>query len=197
VAFNALQLNNKSRPHNPLINSGAIMMCSLIQNSEYKADRFEFIIKQWMAMAGGKHIGFDMAVYLSEQGTADRNFALAYFMNEKNAFPEDTDINQTLELYFQCCSLLINADAMAVVAATLANGGVCPLTGEQILSAETVKCCLSIMGSCGMYDYSGEFAFKVGLPAKSGVGGAIFSVIPGVMGICTFSPCLDRYGNSF
>ena len=148
-------------------------------------------------MAGGKHIGFDMAVYLSEQGTADRNFALAYFMNEKNAFPENTDINQTLELYFQCCSLLINADSMAVVAATLANGGVCPLTGEQLLSPDTVKCCLSVMSSCGMYDYSGEFAFKVGLPAKSGVGGGIFGVIPGVMGICTFSPCLDEYGNSF
>jgi glutaminase len=219
VAFNALQLNKNGLPHNPMINAGAIMMCSLIKNdgSLDKADRYDYICQKWKAASGHiSKVGFDMAVYLSEQGTADRNNALAHFMHEKrakkvrrqkngveeieekntSAFPENTDIQETLELYFQCCSLLMDSDGLSVVAATLANGGVCPLTKEKVFDQETVKYCLSLMASCGMYDYSGQFAFKVGLPAKSGVGGGIFVVIPNIMGICTFSPKIDEYGNS-
>ena len=85
---------------------------------------------------------------------------------------------------------------MSIIAATLANGGVCPLTNERVLETKTVKDVLSIMNSCGMYDYSGEFAFNVGLPAKSGVSGAIMIIVPGIMGICTYAPPLDKYGNS-
>jgi glutaminase len=85
---------------------------------------------------------------------------------------------------------------MSVIAATLANGGVNPLTNERVIQTKTVKDVLSIMNSCGMYDYSGEFAFKVGVPAKSGVSGAIMVIVPGVMGFCTYSPQLDKYGNS-
>jgi glutaminase len=85
---------------------------------------------------------------------------------------------------------------LAIVAATIANGGVNPLSGEQVYSPATVQNILSLMNCCGMYDYSGEFAFKIGMPAKSGVGGGIIMIVPGVMGICTFSPPLDSYGNS-
>jgi glutaminase len=85
---------------------------------------------------------------------------------------------------------------MSIIAATLANGGVCPLTNERVLQTKTVKDVLSIMNSCGMYDYSGEFAFRVGIPAKSGVSGAVMIIVPGVMGICTFCPKLDTHGNS-
>ncbi|MCG8648444.1 MAG: glutaminase, partial [Pirellulales bacterium] len=90
----------------------------------------------------------------------------------------------------------MNAERFATVAATLANGGVCPLTGERILQTTTVQRCLSLMSSCGMYDFSGEFAFRVGLPAKSGVSGAVIVVIPNVAGLCIWSPALDENGNS-
>jgi glutaminase len=101
-----------------------------------------------------------------------------------------------LDFYFQTCSLEVNVKTLASIAATLANGGICPATGRRILSPETVKNCLILLFSCGMYDYSGAWAFNVGLPAKSGVSGCIFVVIPNVMGLCTFSPRLDFRGNS-
>ena len=124
------------------------------------------------------------------------NFALAYFMSEKKAFPENTDLIETLEFYFQCCSIELKSPSMASAAATLANGGVNPLTGKKVFSASTAKNCLSLMNSCGMYDFSGEYAFKIGFPAKSGVSGAMLIVIPNVMGICVWSPNLDELGNS-
>jgi glutaminase len=117
-------------------------------------------------------------------------------MKEKGAFPKGTDLLQTLELYFQCCSLEMSSDQLSVVASTLANGGVSPLTGERLLLPDTVKNCLSLMSSCGMYDFSGEFAFTIGIPSKSGVGGGIMAVIPNLMGIAVYSPRLDALGNS-
>ncbi len=117
-------------------------------------------------------------------------------MEQDPGFPPGTDLTDVLEFYFQCCSLEVTANKLSVLAATLANGGTNPLTSEQIFSPKTVKNCLSFMNSCGMYDYSGEFAFKIGIPSKSGVGGGIISVIPGLMGVVTFSPPLDKYGNS-
>ena len=110
---------------------------------------------------------------------------------------KNTNIIDTLELYFQCCSIETNTKSLSIVAGTLANGGINPLTGERIFKAETVKNILSMMLMCGMYDYSGEFAFKIGIPAKSGVSGAVMLVIPNVMGIVTWSPNLDSIGNSF
>ena len=116
--------------------------------------------------------------------------------NKKTGFPDNTDINETLELYFQSCSMKLILKYTLIVAATLANGGINPFTGKEIFSSETVKNILSVMLTCGMYDYSGEFAFKIGIPAKSGVSGSIMIVIPNVMGICVWSPRLDDIGNS-
>ena len=202
--FNALMLNEDSKPHNPLINAGAIMICSLIKKhlETTPGERFENILNSWNKAIGNiKKVSFSNSTYLSERKTADRNFALAYFMreindNKKVGFPEGTDIIEVLELYFQCCSIEITCEMMSIVASTLANGGVCPLTDERIWDTISVKNCLSLMASCGMYDYSGEFGFTMGFPAKSGVSGTIMIVIPGVMGICTWSPRLDKYGNS-
>ena len=116
---------------------------------------------------------FGNSIYLSERETADRNFALAYYMREKGTFPREADLVDVLDFYFQCCSVELTTEMMSVAAATLAAGGICPITGERVLSSETVRHCLSLMSSCGMYDFSGEFAFSIGLPAKSGVSGVI------------------------
>lgn len=196
VSFNGFALNGDGLPHNPMANAGAIMSCALIRQELAPSDRFDFVAETWRRLAGGYRPGFSNATYLSERSTADRNFALGYSMRETGAFPEGTDLIETLEFYFQSCSIELTSDAMASVAATLAGGGVCPMTGERILQPSTVQMCLSLMSSCGMYDFSGEWAFRVGLPAKSGVSGAIWVVVPNVLGLCIWSPRLDRFGNS-
>lgn len=195
-SFNEITLDAQRRPHNPMINAGAIMCASMIQRGLNPAEKFDFVLQSWRKLAGGLKPNFDNAVYLSEKSTADRNFALAYFMRENGGFPEESDMLGALDFYFQCCSIEMTAEAMSVVAATLAKSGVCPTTGDQVLRPEVVKDCLSLMHSCGMYDFSGEFAFSIGLPAKSGVGGGLMLVIPNVMGICIWSPPLDELGNT-
>lgn len=194
--FNELTLNKENRPHNPMINAGAIATCSLIRRGATVADRFDHVMEQWQRLAGGQKAGFSNAVYLSEKEKGDRNYALGYFMKEKRVFPDGTDLLQTLEFYFQCCSIEATCERMSIIAATLANGGVCPLTGERVLRFETVRACLSLMYSCGLYDFSGEFAFTIGLPAKSGVSGALMVVVPNTLGLCIWSPKLDSLGNS-
>lgn len=194
--FNELRLNPDGLPHNPMVNAGAIMACALIRPKGGLVQRFEAVMDTWARLSGGKRPGFNNAVYVSERQSADRNFALAYFMREKGAFPEGSSLMETLDFYFQCCSLEVNSEHISIAAATLANGGVCPLTGERVMEASTVRHCLSLMSTCGMYDFSGEFAFHIGLPAKSGVSGAIMVVVPNVMGVGLFSPRLDSLGNS-
>jgi glutaminase len=194
--FNELKLNNEGKPHNPMINAGAIVCCSLLRPGLSIADRFDYLMERWRVLAGGTRPGFSNQTYLSERATADRNFALGYYMQERKVFPKGTNMLETLEFYFQACSIEQTCESLGVVASTLANGGICPLTGERLLEPETVRSCLSLMGSCGMYDFSGEFAFTIGLPAKSGVAGAIMIVVPNVMGVCVWSPRLDRLGNS-
>ncbi len=193
--FNELALGEDGEPHNPMINAGAIMCSSMVRPDLDLAERFDFLLDIWARLCGNTRPQFNNAVYQSERKTADRNYALGYYMREHKAFPDGSDMLQTLEFYFQSCSIELDADAMAVLAATLANGGVCPITGERVLRTDTVRHCLSLMVSCGMYDFSGEFAFSVGLPAKSGVGGAMIVVVPNLMGLCLWSPRLDERGN--
>jgi glutaminase len=194
--FNELSLTHDGLPHNPMINSGAIMTCSLLRSRDELADRFDHVAATWRRLSGSNRVGFNNSVYLSERRTADRNFALGYFMREHGAFPEGTDLLETLEFYFQCCSIELDAQGLATVAATFANAGINPLTNEAVFKPSTARYCLSLMSSCGMYDYSGEFAFTIGLPAKSGVSGGLMLVVPGVMGVCIWSPRLDPVGNS-
>jgi glutaminase len=191
-----ITLNHKSRPHNPFLNTGGIMTTSLLFSKDIASDRFDNIISIWERASGGEKVFFNNTVYLQELQKADKNKALAYFMHEKKAFPKETDLSRTLELYFQSCSLEMNCESLSVVSATLANGGRCPVSGEDIFSAETVKHCLSLMSSCGMNDFSGEFAFRVGLPATSGASGGMMLIIPNLLGLCIWSPPLDKNGHS-
>uniref|UniRef100_A0A8C8G559 glutaminase n=1 Tax=Oncorhynchus tshawytscha TaxID=74940 RepID=A0A8C8G559_ONCTS len=163
LRFNKLFLNEEDKPHNPMVNAGAIVCTSLLK---------------------------------SERESGDRNFAIGYYLKEKKCFPEGTDMTSILDLYFQLCSIEVTCESASVMAATLANGGFCPITGERVLGPEAVRNTLSLMHSCGMYDFSGQFAFHVGLPAKSGVAGGILLVVPNVMGIMCWSPPLDKLGNS-
>ena len=196
LSFNELTLNKSGLPHNPMINAGAIMSSSLIRRDLPLADRLDHLSQTIGALCGNGAPGFNNAVFHSERETADRNFALAHHMRERGAFPENTDIATTLDYYFSACSIEVNALSMSLIAATLANGGVCPTTGERVFAEENVKNCLSMMHSCGMYDYSGEFAFTVGIPAKSSVSGVVIAVVPNLMGVAVWSPRLDTCGNS-
>jgi glutaminase len=196
VSFNALTLDVNGLPHNPLINAGAIMSASLIEQKQNPADKFDHILDVWKELNGISFPSFNNSIYQSERTTADRNFALAYWMKENNAFPEDVNIEEVLDFYFQCCSIEGETTLLSRVAATFANSGINPFTNHKVFKPETVKNCLSMMYSCGMYEYSGEFAFSIGVPAKSGVSGAIWLVIPNVMGISIYAPKLDIHGNS-
>nr|KAF6452952.1 hypothetical protein HJG59_008243 [Molossus molossus] len=161
-----------------------------------KAEKFDFVLQYLNKMAGNEYVGFSNATFQSEKETGDRNYAIGYYLKEKKCFPKGVDMMSALDLYFQLCSVEVTCESGSVMAATLANGGICPITGESVLSAEAVRNTLSLMHSCGMYDFSGQFAFHVGLPAKSAVSGAILLVVPNVMGMMCLSPPLDKLGNS-
>ncbi|XP_032670301.1 glutaminase liver isoform, mitochondrial isoform X1 [Odontomachus brunneus] len=198
--FNELVLDYNKKPHNPMINAGAILVCSLLKTlikpEMALAEKFDFTMDYFKRLSGGENLGFNNAVFLSEREAADRNYALGFYMREHKCYPDRTNLREIMDFYFQCCAMEANCETMAVMAATLANGGICPITEEKVLKPDSVRDVLSLMHSCGMYDYSGQFAFKVGIPAKSGVSGSLLMVIPNVMGICTWSPPLDPLGNS-
>lgn len=192
-AFNSIVLDEATnRPFNPLVNSGAIATADLIDGVDFpeRVGRLLGMFSRYV----GRPVYIDNGVFLSERKTGHRNRAMAHLMLNFGMVKDRVD--ETLELYFQQCSVLVNCHDLAVMGATLANGGVNPITGERAIKAEYVKDLLSVMLSCGMYDYAGEWAFRVGLPAKSGVSGGIVAVVPGQFGIGVFSPKLDPRGNS-
>ncbi|MFT7814978.1 glutaminase kidney isoform, mitochondrial-like isoform X3 [Arapaima gigas] len=196
LRFNKLFLNEDDKPHNPMVNAGAIVCTSLIKQGASNAEKFDYVMNFLNKMAGNEYVGFSNATFQSERESGDRNFAIGYYLKEKKCFPEGTDMPSILDFYFQLCSIEVTCESASVMAATLANGGFCPITGERVLSPEAVRDTLSLMHSCGMYDFSGQFAFHVGLPAKSGVSGGILLVVPNVMGVMCWSPPLDKLGNS-
>jgi glutaminase len=207
-AFNEMCLKpsptpeNKGRqiPHNPCINAGAIMTVSMVQpDAGDRAARLAKVLEVWRRLSADTTgtVGYDDETYKSESGSADRNWCLGYMMKESGAFPPCfSDLGDTLELYFQICSILNTNSAMSIMASTLANGGLNPISGDRVFAADHVRNVLPVMLSAGMYDYSGQWAYDIGVPAKSGVGGCVFVVVPNVCGISFWSPRLDSVGNS-
>ncbi|XP_032994526.1 glutaminase liver isoform, mitochondrial isoform X3 [Lacerta agilis] len=196
LRYDTLSLSEEGIPHNPMVNAGAIVISSLIRMGCKKAEKFDYVLDYLKKMAGNEYVGFSNTTFQSEKETGDRNYAIGYYLKDKKCFPQGADMTAALDLYFQLCSVEVTCESGSVMAATLANGGICPITGECVLSDEAVRNTLSLMHSCGMYDFSGEFAFHVGLPAKSAVSGAILLVVPNVMGVMCLSPPLDKGGNS-
>lgn len=192
-AFNSISLSPESgRPFNPMINAGAIAATAQVAGSS-AADKLARILAVFSFYAG-RTLTIDDAVYASERDTGHRNRAIGHMLRNFDILESDPD--PALELYFRQCSILVDCHDLAVMAGTLANGGVNPVTGERAIRSELVEKVLSVMTTCGMYDFAGEWAYAVGLPAKSGVGGGILAVLPGQLGIGVFSPRLDAHGNS-
>lgn len=181
-----------NRPYNPIISAGAIAISDLIQGKN-ATQRLKRILDMFKRYTGRDH-DINVPVFLSEKAMGDRNRAMAYLM--RNFGMVSGNIEETLDLYFQQCSILVNSKDLAMLAATLANGGVNPVTGDRALEERYVQDVISVMLTCGMYDASGNWVYRVGLPAQSGLSGGITAVVPGKLGIGTFSPPLDPKGNS-
>jgi glutaminase len=193
-AFNSIvELEKRTnRPYNPMINSGAIAVSSFVKAKD-GVDPCTRLVRMFEDYVGHE-VKIDESVFESEKKSAHRNRSIAHLLRHFNVIGDDIDF--ALDLYFKQCSVLVNTVDLALIAATLANKGVQPLTKHRAIKAEYVSDLLSLMFTCGMYDSSGEWAHSVGIPAKSGVSGGIFGVIPGKLGIAVYSPLIDDKGHS-
>jgi glutaminase len=193
-AFNSIVELEKHthRPYNPMINSGAIVVSSLIRAPGFneRVTRIKSLFENYT----GSTVTIDEAIFESEKMTAHRNRSIAHLLRHFDVI--DDDIDCSLDLYFKQCSMMVDTKDLSMMAATLANRGCHPLNNKRVVQAQHVGDILSLMFTCGMYDSSGEWAYSVGIPAKSGVSGAIFGVIPGKMGIAVYSPPIDEKGHS-
>ena len=192
-AFNSITLDPvRGTPSNPMVNAGAITCSGLI--AEHHADDPTGHVVSMMSAYAGRPLVVDSEVAASESATGHRNRAIAHLLRGADVLKVDPEV--ALRTYFDQCSVLVDCRDLASMAATLANGGVNPMTGQRVASGATVRSVLSVMATCGMYDGAGEWLYEIGLPAKSGVAGGIIAVQPGQFGIAVFSPRLDRHGNS-
>src|SRR6476659_6234464 len=190
--FNSIRLNAENHPFNPIVNAAAMACSGLIH--EAKGDAAFDYVRQALGRFAGRDLDVDDAVYSSESLTGDRNRAIGYLLRT-NAVIKD-NVTAVLEVYFRQCAILVTARDIAVMAATLANRGINPVTGEQVLTPYAISRTLSVMTSSGMYDYAGEWIYRIGIPAKSGVGGGILAALPARLGLGSYSPRLDKHGNS-
>ncbi len=193
-AFNYSDQALKREHINPMINTGAIALCTLIKGKSYE-EKFSRLLNLTRKMADNPYLEVDENVYLSEKATGNKNRALAYMLKAYGMI--DDDAEAVLDCYFRACSIKVNTVDLAKIAFALSNKGINPKTGEQLFETKYAKYVNAVLMTCGMYDGSGEFAISVGVPAKSGVGGGIMAVVPSRMGIGIYSPALDKKGNSF
>jgi glutaminase len=190
--FNSISLDRTGRAPNPMVNAGAMVTSNLVAGAT-PDERWARIISG-LSQFAGRQLEVDETVFESERTTGDRNRAIAFLMRSAGLLGED--VVGEVDLYFRQCSVLVDSRDLAVMGATLANAGRNPLTGVQVVPREVVASVLTIMTTCGMYDYAGEWLYRVGLPAKSGVSGGVVAALPGQLGIGVHSPRLDERGNS-
>ncbi|MFF8816964.1 glutaminase A [Leucobacter sp. NPDC015123] len=187
----AIELND-GHPRNPMVNAGALATTALIPGAD--AEARWLTIQHGLSRFAGRRLELDEAVYQSEMAANQRNAAIAQLLESYGRIRQDP--SEVVDVYTRQCSILVSAHDLAVMGATLADGGVNPVTGERVVSAEVARDTLAVMTASGMYENSGEWLFEIGLPGKSGVAGGIVCVAPGKGGIATFSPPLDAAGNS-
>ena len=177
---------------NPMVNMGAIVMCTLIQGKDYR-ERFDRVLELTRLLANDPSIDVDEEVYRSEKATGNKNRALAFLM--KSCGLLEGDVEEVLDCYFRACSIRVDCRDLARIAFVLSNKGR-DFMGNELFPSRYAHYVNAVMMTCGMYDGAGDFALTVGVPAKSGVGGGIMAVVPGRMGIGIYSPSLDKKGNS-
>ena len=192
-AINAGDQSLDSGHINPMVNMGAIVMCTLIRGATYE-ERFQRLLELTRKLAGDESIGVDEAVYRSEKSHGSKNRALAYLLKSYGLLEDD--VEEVLDCYFRACSIQVDCRALAHIGAVLSNRGRLPVSNQRIFPSALARYVNAILMTCGMYDGSGEFAMRVGVPAKSGVAGGIMAVVPTRMGIGIYSPALDAKGNS-
>lgn len=179
------------KPSNPMLNAGAITLCSHIPG---KGEQQFGWLEHWTQKLFNQRLSINPLVFASEKRTGNRNRALAYLLKSRNNLA--ADVHETLDLYFALCSYEARLEQMLFLPTLLANAGRDPDSGEQIISTETCKITLAIMATCGLYDETGTHMVKTGMPAKSGVSGYTIAVVPGKAGIVVLSPRVNAKGNS-
>ncbi len=188
-----LETMGVAKPLNPMINAGALVVTHMIKGNSAQ-DRFKKLIQFIRDLAGDQNISYCKEVAQSEYETADLNRALCYFLKQHHIIEED--VEGLISLYTKQCAIEMNCLDLARIGEVFAMDGVDPLTGKQIMPKDVARICKTFMVTCGMYNASGEFAIKIGIPAKSGVSGGIMGSVPGKFGIGIFGPSLDEKGNS-
>ncbi len=188
----AILLEN-DRPSTPLVNAGAIAACSMVQPKGNAEGKWAAILNNMTALMGSEPVLID-ELYRSEAATNFSNRSIAWLLREYNRLYDDPEMS--LDLYTRQCSLGVTAEQLAIAAATIADDGVNPITKKRAFSAELAPKVVALMSAVGFYEHSGDWLYATGLPAKTGVGGAIIGVMPGLFGVCAFAPPLDESGNS-
>ena len=178
---------------NPMVNTGAIALCSLIKGKGYQ-EKFERLLALTRKLTGNNDLAMDEKLYRSEKETGSKNRALAYMLKAYGML--HGDVEEVLDFYFSGCSIMATTVELARMGRVFANGGYCVETKEQLFKKEYARYINAVLITCGMYDGSGNFAINVGVPAKSGVGGGIMAIVPHRMGIGIYSPALNKKGNS-
>ena len=195
LPFNSIMaiLLENDRPTTPLVNAGAITACSLVEPKGDAEAKWQAIFDHMAALMGSKPVLID-ELYRSESETNFNNRAILWLLKEYGRIYDDPDMS--LDLYTRQCSLGVTAEQLAIAAATIADDGVNPLTKQRVFDAPLAPKVVSLMSAVGFYEHSGDWLYLTGLPAKTGVGGAIIGVMPGLFGVCAFAPPLDDAGNS-